>query len=84
MEIFVTQDHIDRGIKENGTCCPIALAIKEQTEFKNVFVSDDVIFPYGGLFTFQKIFTASYIQYFIGNFDDGEYVEPFSFELDLP
>ncbi len=38
MIIKVTQEHIDKGCRESGSNCPVALAIKEQFNLEGVYV----------------------------------------------
>lgn len=97
MLIEVTQEHIDKGERSNALSCPVALAVREALDAKKeneVAVSFRWIThlkEYRGWRTlFQK--TQDWISYpspkkvqeFITDFDNGEPVAPFSFELKQP
>ena len=84
-EINVTQDHIDRGQRQNCEECPIALAVKEQFPDKvwNISVEEELFIdwkdgPYGESFIFPEIASA-----FIVDFDNNQPVGPFSFKVVL-
>ena len=42
MIVDVTQEHIDQGSPEEGTDCPVALALREMPNVKYAWVGDDV------------------------------------------
>jgi len=84
--VSVTADHIAMGDRENCETCPVALAIAE-TFADLTYVSVDP----GGLIAAtglpgREIFVdlPREVQEFIWDFDDGDPVEPFTFELDYP
>lgn len=77
MKIEVTQEHIDSGIPAACNCCPIALAISEETG-ESVTVGGEAVHFQG-----RSLILPREVSAFIHSFDaDGE-VEPFSFELDV-
>lgn len=89
--ISVTEEHIRVGDKKQCSSCPIALAIKE---FISPFVSLAVAFE---LTLHYKKRTENWCLLhnhvidlpqealtFIKEFDDGEAVDPFKFELKIP
>lgn len=82
MKIKVTKHHIYKGSLGNCYECPIALALKH-AGFTNVWVVDlDLQVYYNGR---NRILPTPQSCYdFIHNFDKGQDVEPFEFELDLP
>lgn len=76
MKIKVTQDDIDCGVRKVKSACPVALATK--LHFSNA----DVIVDYDTLFIGYEWFTLpEEAKDFINNFDNGDEVEPFEFEV---
>ncbi len=78
MRISVTQDHIRRGERYMCMRCPVALAVSEQTIAVFVKVNKTNIRVNGQTF---RIDTG--VRRWIKDFDVGDAVEPFSFELPL-
>ncbi len=78
MRISVTQDHIRRGERYMCMRCPVAIAIREQTG--NEFVKVNKTNIRMGQKS-QRIDLR--IRNWIKDFDVGNEVEPFSFELTL-
>ena len=84
MKIEVTQKDINKGLPGEYALCPIALAFKRRTNFKQVYVNSKSIEV---VYTAQKInYDKTYMlpkkaQTFIKRFDRQESVKPFSFEL---
>jgi len=75
LKIKVKRKHINEGISLT-TCCPIALAIKEQARVKWASVTADSIhIGDDTYFTTQKVFD------FIQKFDAGKTVVPTEFTL---
>jgi hypothetical protein len=74
VKIKVTQDHINRGKAFNGGYCPVALAIREQTQ--NVSVNNREVRITGGCYHLPRSATR-----FITNFDRHKSVKPFMFLL---
>lgn len=91
MLVKVTQEHIDKGRENwysslcNWSChCPISLALKDA--FKINTVKSSSVFLFIGEFPDNIIFsvpTPDKVAIFINNFDHGNVVEPFEFELSL-
>ena len=79
MKIDVTQEDIDRGVKGACTQCPVALALARA--FPDVYVD---VATTQLLVGDEFIRAPSVVSIFIEDFDDGEPVQPFSFDLDLP
>ncbi len=85
MKVFITQEHIDKGVKSNCTECPTALAILEQCEVDTIEVGslwvevrrNCALCPY-------ELDMPSSLKRFIEKFDDGKLVTPIEFEIDLP
>lgn len=78
MRITVTQDMINRGVRNNARKCPVALALKE-AGLTRVVVCGGVDFgpvPYR-----QSILLNRRVLCFIGRFDHGKPVKPFSFTI---
>ena len=80
MRIEVTQEDIDKGVKENCVKCPVALSLRRLFPGEwEVDVGDDAIYAGGNWYT-----PPDEAQEFIAKFDAGEPVAPFSFDVDLP
>ena len=86
MKIKVCQTHIDNGIPHNIKSCPIALAIKAHPTIKKLkdnlrvrVTEDSVTIDNTG----PRYSLPSRAKRFIGRFDEGFKVKPFSFEIDL-
>lgn len=80
MKINVTQKHIDNGKSGDGSYCPVALAIKEQTNL-NCFVGRYAINVNNKIIKYPKGVLG-----FICDFDykfKTKNPQPFSFELEL-
>ena len=79
MLIKVKEEHIQKGEKCNAEACPVALAIKEALGTNVVHVDPyfDSLFINGSSYKCSMDLT-----YFVEEFDAGEKVEPFSFELE--
>lgn len=73
--IYVTEDDIRNAIRGSATHCPIALAIKRATPFKEVSVG-------GGASCngFPMSLAAEHAE-FVRRFDAGEPVEPIQFQM---
>jgi hypothetical protein len=82
MKIQVKQEHINDGLRGNNSQCPIALAVGDAfPEAKLVSVRSKSIFVYHDPVG-RKVFKQSEeVQKFVGEFDKGFKVYPFSFEL---
>lgn len=86
MTINVTQDHIEAGFPDNCHNCPVALALNRATGHKWTVERE-----YAGLMN-SKTGTLMYpevrvifplsVREFTRNFDQGNPVSPFSFEID--
>ena len=82
VKIQVTQEHIEHGIPNNCSCCPIALAVQEVFPRQIVEV---------GQFDLTVGGTKRHLEYelpeeasdFVEQFDMGHYVRPFDFELEI-
>ena len=70
IKVEVTQEDIEKGKKRDSSCCPVALACK-----RVVNLTWSEVFQRVG-YNYDRI-----ISRWIGKFDRGEKVEPFSFEL---
>jgi len=84
IEVEVRQDHIDRGMKRNTECCPIALAILDHFEgIRSASVGRDIrILPgKGGERTVVCKHTRHSFAFMLA-FDDGRDVEPFKLKLE--
>lgn len=78
--IDVTQDDINKGIKENCRFCPVALAV--QRTFNDPEM--DVFSPCIKNCEEDRVASPSSVCDFIDRYDNGESVQPFSFEIDVP
>lgn len=82
MKIEVTSEDIANGTPGDGCWCPIALAIRRQTEASDVFVSECTAGVRVGDKT-RRLDLPPEAVAFIELFDDGKGNSPFSFDLDL-
>ena len=78
MEFKVTKEDILNGEKNDPHNCAVALSIKRKIHGKKIVVCGDGITIDNPIFVMPLI-----VSDFIKNFDAGNYVKPFSFELDL-
>jgi len=76
----VTKDHIGQGMRKSSSLCPISLSLLDETGI-TYYVGVCGIFEADGELLMDL--TAEMRQ-FINRFDDGELVEPFSFERPEP
>lgn len=80
MFIDVTKEHIRRGQRAHACKCPVALAASEAFG-RQVYVRTDIIhIPDMDDLTFAL---SERIQRFTQDYDIGQEVEPFSFEVDM-
>jgi len=82
MIILVKREHIDNGVANSSSCCPIALACKD-AGLKNVWVDHRSICYLLNDNIFRYIPLPSVAMEFVRHFDAGEYVTLFSFDLSL-
>lgn len=80
MLIAVKQKHIDSGSPGKCGRCPIALSLKD-AGLSYVAVGR-VSFGYGRLIERKRVLLPVAVSQFIGDFDKGYPVVPFSFELE--
>ena len=92
MKIAVKQKHIDKGETRSARCCPIALAVNERLHKKHYcYVNRFNIIIYDRnedqrLSMRHDSFYADYmhpVRKFIRDFDNGNEVEPFEFDLNM-
>lgn len=77
IHVCVTQEDIDKGIKEDVNNCAVALAVKRLfPEDRNVYVENPGIDINGEFYLVPK-----HIEEFINNFDNGLPVEPVEFDM---
>lgn len=77
VEIDVTQEDIERGMKMSCTQCPIALAVKRRTGLKdNVFVGPEEVYINDARYALPGKATT-----FVENFDRAQDVKPQKFVL---
>lgn len=79
MVIEVTQDDIDKGVKNNACQCPVARAIARGTEEEWVVDSHSLV----RMRDARVWHTPPAAYWFINRYDQGESVEPFTFELPI-
>ncbi len=80
MIVTVTQDDINRGVRQHNERCPIARALRRATGIRDISVGLQTV-------SFKSIWAAqlSYrVWEFIWDFDHGRYVRPFSFRIVNP
>ncbi len=83
MIINVTQAHIDRGREGDCRLCPIALAIHDATGDWGYSVSRRYVLKMSHIENKSWVLPEK-ARDFILHFDMGVFVQPFSFEIDLP
>lgn len=77
----VTQDHINRGKRQDCSACPIALALMDQFPGAEVEVSGVGILIKKRLKDYKKYWSNPETAKFISTFDYGFPVKPFSCKL---
>lgn len=87
IKILVTQKHINEGCKNDGSNCPIALALLDTCKLNYVYVDGGVlrgslvgVYPGGPT---VGAWTPKEARQFICDFDNGRPVEPFMFEAEF-
>lgn len=85
VKVKVTEQHIRMGERENGHCCPLALAIKDALFIEasklwpdGVFVSDMSV-QFGRL----RAPHTRKVEAFVRRFDQGKPVKPFTTVLEF-
>lgn len=81
MKIQVRPKHIREGEKESAESCPIALAIRAR-QFQDVWVERVDVMAYHP-HTQKDVYWSlpPVAQAFLGRFDEGRPVKPFTFEM---
>ncbi len=80
MIIKVTQEDIDEGIKGSDGSCPIALACETAGMEQPCVDDSSVTWIIDGVAKFSSLPMSA--SNFIWNYDMGDTVEPFSFEIE--
>jgi hypothetical protein len=83
--VNVTQEHIDMGVRESCTHCPVGRALADAFPEANVFANGATfdIYPWGSDEQI-RIDLPGEAEDFIVRFDDDGYGEPFSFTVNVP
>lgn len=82
MKIFVTQEHIDNGIRLEGNACPVALALMEATGLYREDIDIDRSRILAGSYRFKSPPSVSeFVDKFDGEADCENNCEPFEFEI---
>ncbi len=84
MKITVTQEHIDGGVKDSPWACPIARALPRAPAGYDYEVFEDRVHLWSSREGARYSYLPEEARLFVAKFDNGEAVEPFEFELDLP
>lgn len=82
LQVKVTQDHINQGIKDDIFDCPIAHAMRG-VGLENVEVSSSSCVWTKGE-SWASALLPEEARVFVQNFDEGNGASPFEFELELP
>lgn len=87
-KVAVTQAHIDSGVQKSGTGCPMALAIREQTPWKEAYVAGCEVSQHGGAFAHSgrmASIDSDAVAEWQAHFDEGgaEAVAPMEFTVQL-
>jgi hypothetical protein len=76
MKVKVEQRHIDKGIPKSSSCCAVALAVREVVGHEDVDVDE-----YSIAVAYDSYRAPRKVTEFIEDFDRGDVVSPFEFEL---
>lgn len=79
--VNVTSEDILRGIRNNCHFCPIALALKRKLKNQDAWVGPTEFFL--GHSYDQYIDIPNICINFMSTFDEGKYVDPFSFTIEV-
>jgi hypothetical protein len=82
MKIIVTAEHIKNGVRKKCDKCPAALAVREQSPFKDAEIGYLSWTP-SYVANWRRITDLGLVD-FVARFDNQLPVEPFEFNLDLP
>ena len=77
MKVCITEDHIKRGFPGVPDSCPIALALREDHGWEDV-----EIVSASAWIGKERIMLPDAARSFIADFDWGDGVEPFEFEIE--
>ena len=89
MKINITKKDIEQGQPENIKCCPIALALKRTFKTDMVEVTKDDATNQVILHIDDNEYDKDYVSNFndivsfVNEYDHGQAVEPFTFEINL-
>lgn len=83
INIRVGYRHIAAGIQKCGSSCAVALAVQEQTPWSLASVDEGRIWK-GMVAESDSVEMPEEVRVFVSDFDDGEDVLPFDFEIDIP
>ncbi len=82
MIIKVTQKHINKGYRASGSNCPVAHAIKEQTNLDDPYVTCTGVTFYVSSIMRNKIYFPEQVEKNIRKFDAIGEMTPFEFTLE--
>ena len=82
LTVNVTQDHIDKGVRKEAYHCPVSLALGEADPGSDWCVSTLLVMRENG-HDVVSIFPPVTVSKFVSRFDNGDPVQPFTFEIDL-
>lgn len=82
MLIKVTQKHIDKGYRASGFNCPVAHAIKEQTNLDDPYITCTGVTFYVSSLMIDKICFPEQVKKNIRKFDEVGEMIPFEFTLE--
>lgn len=80
MQVTITQEHINNGVKNSATSCPIALALKD-TGWRRPYVWSIDCYDRGPEPYMTKYLLSLKAQRFVENFDTGKPVQPATFRF---
>lgn len=81
IEVQVTQEDINRGVRGHTTRCPVALAL--QRIYPKAFVGTSYWKP-DGLGPHESFYLRESVQRFTNDFDSGKHVEPTTLVIEGP
>lgn len=82
VKVNITKYFIKKGERGNPRSCPVALALYKIGVKKATVFGDLLYVPVGNFFDERiSVGLPKSVERFVGNFDDGNKVKPFSFVL---
>lgn len=81
IKIEVTQEDIDKGIQASCHLCPVAIAAQRTIHDSQIQISSSCLYK---IQSFYSCKLPTVVRQFICDFDCGNSVQPFTFEIEIP